>query len=53
MGNATADAVTTGFSTVLNRIDAQHRFSLTDAQGHEMTLHERLSEITGAYPRSP
>ena len=29
MDNATADAAVTGFGTVLNRIDAQRRLSLT------------------------
>jgi IS30 family transposase len=58
MDNATADAAVTGFGTVLNRIDAQCRLSLTYDQGREMAQHERLSEITGikvyfADPHSP
>lgn len=58
MDNATADAAVTGFGTVLNRIDAQRRLSLTYDQGREMTQHERLSEMTGvdvyfADPHSP
>lgn len=58
MENATADATVTGFRTVLNRIDAQRRLSLTDDQGREMAQHERLSEMTGvnvyfADPHSP
>ena len=58
MDNATADAAVTGFGTVLNRIDAQRRLSLTYDQGREMTQHERISEMTGidvyfADPHSP
>jgi IS30 family transposase len=58
MDNATADAAVTGFGTVLNRIDAQRRLSLTYDQGREMAQHERLSEMTGvdvyfADPHSP
>ena len=64
MDNATADAAVTGFGTVLNRIDAQRRLSLTYDQGRvqkriqKMAQHERLSEITGvnayfADPHSP
>ena len=58
MDNATADAAVIGFGTVLNRIDAQRRLSLTYDQGREMAQHERLSEVTGvnvyiADPHSP
>ena len=44
MDSATADAAVIGFGTVLNRIDAQRRLSLTYDQGREMAQHERLSE---------
>jgi len=55
---ATAEAAVSGFSTVLNRIDAQRRLSLTYDQGKEMAQHERLSRQTGvavyfADPHSP
>ncbi len=64
MDNATADAAVTGFGTVLNRIDAQRRLSLTYNQGRvqtriqKMAQHERFSEMTGvniyfADPHSP
>ncbi len=58
MDNATADTAATAFGTVLNRIDAQKRLSMTYDQGREMTHHARLSEITGvavyfADPHSP
>ena len=58
MEGSTADAAVTGFGTVLNRIDAQRRLSMTYDQGREMAKHERLSEITGvavyfADPHSP
>lgn len=58
MENATAEATLTGFSHVLNRIDAQKRLSLTYDQGREMAAHQRLTEATGvkvyfADPHSP
>ncbi len=58
MNDASAEAAVTGFSKVLNRIDAQRRLSMTYDQGREMSQHERLSEITGikvyfADPHSP
>ncbi|MGK2914263.1 MAG: IS30 family transposase [Porticoccaceae bacterium] len=58
MENATADAAVNGFGTVLNRIDAQRRLSMTYDQGREMAKHEQLSEVTGvkvyfADPHSP
>jgi IS30 family transposase len=56
--NASAEAAVTGFSTVLNRVAAQRRLSMTYDQGREMAQHERLSAITGvtvyfADPHSP
>jgi len=53
-----AQAVVKGFCTVLNRIDAQHRLTLTYDQGKEMSQHEKFSERTGvkvyfADPHSP
>ena len=58
MEDASADATVAGFSTVLHRVDAQRRLSLTYDQGREMAQHERLSEMTGvavyfADPHSP
>jgi IS30 family transposase len=53
-----AQAAVEGFSTVLKRIDAQRRLSMTYDQGKEMSQHEKLSERTGvkvyfADPHSP
>jgi len=53
-----AQAAVEGFSTVLNRIDAQRRLSMTYDQGKEMSQHEKLSERKGvklyfADPHSP
>jgi IS30 family transposase len=58
MENASAEAAVAGFGTVLNRIDAQKRLSMTYDQGREMAQHERLSLVTGvavyfADPHSP
>jgi len=58
MDDASADAAVAGFSTVLNRISAQRRLSMTYDQGREMAHHEQLSENTGvkvyfADPHSP
>jgi IS30 family transposase len=58
MENATADAAVISFSTVLNRIDAQRRLSMTYDQGREMAKHEQLCAATGikvyfADPHSP
>lgn len=58
MDNASADAALSGFSHVLNRIEAQQRLSLTYDQGREMAAHKRLTEATGvkvyfADPHSP
>jgi transposase, IS30 family len=53
-----AAATVTAFVSVLNRLDAQQRLSMTYDQGLEIVRHERLSEITGvavyfADPHSP
>ena len=58
MENATAEAALSGFSHVLNRIEAQTRLSLTYDQGKEMTAHQQLAAATGvkdyfADPHSP
>jgi IS30 family transposase len=58
MDNASAEAALSGFSHVLNRIEAQKRLSLTYDQGREMAGHQRLTEATGvkvyfADPHSP
>ncbi|MDF1527468.1 MAG: IS30 family transposase, partial [bacterium] len=58
MENATAEAALSGFSHVLNRIEAQTRLSLTYDQGREMAAHQRLTAATGvkvyfADPHSP
>ena len=58
MDNASAEAALSGFSHVLNRIEAQTRLSLTYDQGREMAAHQRLTEATGvkvyfADPHSP
>jgi len=58
MDNASAEAALSGFSHVLNRIEAQKRLSLTYDQGREMAAHQRLTETTGvkvyfADPHSP
>jgi transposase, IS30 family len=58
MENATAEAALSGFSHVLNRIEAQTRLSLTYDQGKEMTTHQQLTAATGvrvyfADPHSP
>ena len=58
MDNASAEAALSGFSHVLNRIEAQRRLSLTYDQGREMAAHQRLTAATGvkvyfADPHSP
>jgi len=58
MDNASAEAALSGFSHVLNRIEAQKRLSLTYDQGREMAAHQRLAAATGvkvyfADPHSP
>ena len=58
MDNARAEAARSGFSPVLNRIEAQWRLSLTDEQGREMAAQQRLTDATGvkvyfADPHSP
>ena len=47
MDHATAAAAVARFGTVLNRINAQRRLSLTYDRGHEMAQPERLAEMTG------
>jgi IS30 family transposase len=58
MKDAGAEAALSGFSHVLNRIEAQKRLSLTYDQGRKMAAHQRLTQTTGvkvyfADPHSP
>ena len=58
LDSATAEATVSGFSQVLNRIEAQKRLSMTYDRGREMAGHQRLTEVTGvkvyfADPHSP
>ncbi len=46
MDNASAEAAVAGFSSVLNRIDAQRRLPITYDQGRGMSHHARLTELT-------
>ena len=57
-GQQLAAPAVTGFGTVLNRINAQRRLSLTYDRSREMAQPERLAEMTGikvyfADPHSP
>ena len=58
MENASAEAAVVGFGSVLRRIDAQRRLSITYDQGREMAQHARLTALTDvrvyfADPHSP
>jgi len=58
MSGTGAEAALDGFSSVLARIDAQHRLSMTYDQGKEMARHKELTRNTGvqvyfADPHSP
>ena len=58
MDNATAEHTAERFASVLNRIDAAMRLSMTYDNGREMAHHKALSESTGikvyfAHPYSP
>lgn len=47
MEKATAKSAVSGFSHVLNHIEAQQRLSMTYDQGREMAWHAQLTENTG------
>lgn len=47
MDNASAEAAVSGFSHVLNRIEAHRRLSLMYDQGWKTAAHQRLTDVTG------
>ena len=58
MNGTGSEAAVKGFSSVLSRIDSQHRLSMTYDRGKEMTRHRELTQQTGiqvyfADPHSP
>jgi len=58
LDDGTARGAVEGFSTILNRVDAAMRISLTYDQGKEMSMHSMLTDATGikvyfAHPHSP
>jgi IS30 family transposase len=58
MNGTGSEAAVKGFSSVLSRIDSQHRLSMTYDRGKEMTRHRELIQQTGiqvyfADPHSP
>jgi len=47
MNDASAESALSGFSHVLNRLEAHTRLSLTYDQGRGMSAHQRLTEAIG------
>jgi IS30 family transposase len=47
MSDASAESALSGFSHVLNRLEAHTRLSLTYDQGRGKSAHQRLTEATG------